>query len=127
MIKTDNEARLDDCAREAAIIADIIRTKTADEWETYFQARHVPAARVRTMAEAIADPHFKDRRVFHRFESVPSIDGPVGVPLAAFKFAHGGPSIEHPPHEMGQDTDRVLGELGYNDAQISWLRKARVI
>ena len=127
MIKTDNEARLDDRTREAAIIADIIKTKTADEWETYFQARHVPAARVRTMAEAIADPHFKDRRVFHHFESVPGIDGPVGVPLAAFKFAHGGPSIEHPPHEKGQDTDRVLGQLGYDDGEISRLRKARVI
>ena len=60
MIKTDNEARLADREREAAIIADIIKTKTADEWEVYFQARHVPAARVRTMAEAVADPHFDD-------------------------------------------------------------------
>ena len=127
MIKTDNESRLDDRASEAAIIADIIKTKTADEWEIYFQARHVPAARVRTMAEAIADPHFKDRRVFHHFAGLPAIDGPVGVPLAAFKFAHGGPSIEHPPHELGQDTGRVLAELGYKDAEISRLRKSRVI
>ena len=127
MIKTDNEARLDDRNREAAVIADIIKTRTADEWETYFQARHVPAARVRRMAEAIADPHFKDRGVFHHFEAVPGIDGPVGVPLAAFKFAHGGPSIEHPPRAMGQDTDRVLGELGYSEAEIARLRQARVI
>jgi crotonobetainyl-CoA:carnitine CoA-transferase CaiB-like acyl-CoA transferase len=127
MIKTDNEARLDDRAREAAIIADIIKTRTADEWESYFQARHVPAARVRTMAEAIADPHFKERGAFHHFASVPGIDGPVGVPLAAFKFAHGGPSLEHPPREMGQDTDGVLGELGYSDAEIARLRKMRVV
>jgi crotonobetainyl-CoA:carnitine CoA-transferase CaiB-like acyl-CoA transferase len=127
MIKTDNEARLDDREREATVIADIIRTRTADEWEVYFQARHVPAARVRTMAEAIADRHFQGRRVFHHFADVPGIDGPLGVPLAAFKFAHGGPSIEHPPHEMGQDTDAVLGELGYGAAEIARLRKARVI
>jgi len=127
MIKTDNEARVDDREREAAIIADIIKTKTADEWEVYFQARHVPAARVRTMAEALADPHFKERRVFHKFDGVPGIDGPVGVPLAAFKFAHGGPSIEHPPREMGEDTDAVLGELGYDPAAIARLRQAKVI
>jgi crotonobetainyl-CoA:carnitine CoA-transferase CaiB-like acyl-CoA transferase len=127
MIKTDNEARLDDRAREAAVIADIIKTRTADEWESYFQARHVPAARVRTMAEAIADPHFKERGVFHHFAGVSGLDGPVGVPLAAFKLAHGGPSIEHPPHEMGQDTDSVLGELGYSDAEIARLRQMRVI
>jgi crotonobetainyl-CoA:carnitine CoA-transferase CaiB-like acyl-CoA transferase len=127
MIKTDNESRLDDREREAAVIADIIKTKTADEWEAYFQARHVPAARVRTTAEALADPHFEPRRVFHHFDDVPGIDGPLGVPLAAFKFAHGGPSIEHPPHEMGQDTDSVLGELGYSAAEIARLREARVI
>ena len=40
--------------------------------------------------------------MFHKFDSVAGIDGPLGVPLAAFKFAHGGPSIEHPPHEMGE-------------------------
>jgi crotonobetainyl-CoA:carnitine CoA-transferase CaiB-like acyl-CoA transferase len=127
MIKTGNEARLDDREREAAVIADIIKTKTAHEWEAYFQARHVPAARVRTMPEALADPHFAGRRVFHHFNEMPGIDGPLGVPLAAFKFAHGGPSIEHPPHEMGQDTDAVLGELGYSAADIAQLRKARVV
>jgi crotonobetainyl-CoA:carnitine CoA-transferase CaiB-like acyl-CoA transferase len=127
MIKTDNESRVEHREVEAAVIADIIKTKTADEWEAYFQARHVPAARVRTMAEAVADPHFADRRVFHKFDSVPGIEGPVGVPLAAFKFAHGGPSIEHPPHEMGEDTDAVLGELGYDKAAITRLRKAQVV
>ena len=127
MSKTDNEARVDDRENEAAIIADIIKTKTADEWEAYFQARHVPAARVRTMAEAAADPHFDTRRVWHKFDSVPGIDGPVGVPLAAFKFAHGGPSIEHPPHEMGEDTDAVLAELGYDKAAIAALHERKVV
>src|SRR5436305_5694372 len=127
MIKTDNEARIDDREREAAMIADIIKTKTADEWEVYFQARHVPATRVRRTAEAVADPHFEDRRVFHHFEQVPGVDGPVGVPLAAFKFAHGGPSIETPPREMGADTEAVLGDLGYSVAEIAGLRAARAI
>jgi crotonobetainyl-CoA:carnitine CoA-transferase CaiB-like acyl-CoA transferase len=127
MIKKDNESRVDDREREAAIIADIIKTKTAEEWEVYFQARHVPAARVRTMAEAVADPHFATRRVWHEFDSVPGIEGPLGVPLAAFKFAHGGPSIEHPPHEMGADTDAVLAELGYNKAAIAALREKKVV
>jgi len=127
MIKTDNEARIEDREREATIIGDIIKTKTADEWEAYFQARHVPAARVRTMSEALADPHFAARRVFHKFDSTPGIDGPLGVPLAAFKFAHGGPSIEHPPREMGADTEAVLRELGYSSDEIAGFRAARAI
>ena len=127
MIKHDNEARETDRAREAAVLADIIKTRTADEWEVYLQARHVPAARVRTMAEAVADPHFKTRGVFHQHASVPGIDGPFGVPLAAFKFAHGGPSIETPPPEFGADTDAVLAQHGYDAEEIAAFRRDRVI
>ncbi len=127
MIKTDNEARESDRAREAEVLAGIIKSRTADEWEAWFQARHVPAARVRTMAEAVADPHLAGRGVFHRHAAGPGIAGGFGVPLAAFKFAHGGPSIETPPPQMGADTDAVLGELGYTAAEIAGFRAARVV
>ena len=127
MIKRDNEAREADRAREAAVLAGIIKTRTADEWEAYLQARHVPAARVRTMAEAVADPHFKTRGVFHHHASAPGVDGPFSVPLAAFKFAHGGPSIETPPSEFGADTDAVLTENGYTTAEIAEFRRTGVI
>jgi crotonobetainyl-CoA:carnitine CoA-transferase CaiB-like acyl-CoA transferase len=127
MIKTDNETRVEHREAEARVIAEIIKNKTADEWEVYFQSRHVPAARVRTMAEAIADPHIAGRSIFHHFDSAPGMDGGFGVPLAAFKFAHGGPSIEEAPHAMGADTDAVLGELGYDRAAIARLRQGRAI
>jgi crotonobetainyl-CoA:carnitine CoA-transferase CaiB-like acyl-CoA transferase len=127
MIKTDNESRLDDREREASVLADIIKTRTADEWEAYFQARHVPAARVRTMAEAVADPHLQPRQVLHRFNGTPGIDGAFGVPVAAFKFAHGGPQIDSPPRFMGADTEAVLTDLGYSAAEIAGLRAERVI
>jgi crotonobetainyl-CoA:carnitine CoA-transferase CaiB-like acyl-CoA transferase len=127
MIKTDNEAREDDREREAGVLAAIIKTRTADEWERLFQARHVPAARVRPMAQALADPHLASRGVIHRLEGAPGVDGPFAVPVAAFKFAHGGPSIESPPPRMGADTDSVLVELGYKAADITTLRSARVI
>jgi crotonobetainyl-CoA:carnitine CoA-transferase CaiB-like acyl-CoA transferase len=127
MIKHDNEAREADRDREAAILAEIVKTRTADEWEVYLQARHVPAARVRTMAEAVADPHFKNRGVFHQHASAPGVDGPFGVPLAAFKFAHGGPSIETPPPEFGADTDSVLAEHGYAAEEIAAFRRDRVV
>jgi crotonobetainyl-CoA:carnitine CoA-transferase CaiB-like acyl-CoA transferase len=65
--------------------------------------------------------------VFHRHASAPGIDGPFGVPLAAFKFAHGGPSIETPPPQFGADTDAVLAEHGYSAAEIADFHRAGVI
>ena len=93
----------------------------------WLNERGLHTARVRTLAEAVADPHFETRRVFHKFDSVPGMDGGFGVPLAAFKFAHGGPSIETPPRPLGADTDSILGELGYGTGDIAALRAARVL
>jgi crotonobetainyl-CoA:carnitine CoA-transferase CaiB-like acyl-CoA transferase len=127
MAKRTNEEREDDREREAALLTDILRTRTADEWENFFQARHVPAARVRTLAEAVGDPQFATRGVTHHQRSAAGIDGAFDVPLAAFKFAHGGPSIETPPPELGADTDNVLAEHGYDADQIAAFRRAKVI
>ncbi|HKS88861.1 MAG TPA: CaiB/BaiF CoA-transferase family protein [Stellaceae bacterium] len=127
MIKTDNEAREDQREHEAAVLAAIIKTRTAAEWEQFFQTRHVPAARVRPMAEAIQDPHLASRGVVHRHAGASGADRPFAVPLAAFKFAHGGPSIETPPPRLGADSDSVLAELGYRPDEIAALRAARVV
>src|SRR5262245_8311788 len=66
MIKRTNDERDEDHEREIAVLSEIMLTRTADEWEEFLQARHVPAARVRTMGEALADPHLATRGVVHR-------------------------------------------------------------
>ncbi len=127
MAKRTNEEREADQAREEAVLAEIMLTRTAAEWEDYLQSRHVPAARVRPMREAIADPQLATRGVIHRHEGATGIEGGFGVPLAAFKFAHGGPRIDTPPPALGEHTDAVLTEIGYAPADIVRLRAAKVI
>jgi crotonobetainyl-CoA:carnitine CoA-transferase CaiB-like acyl-CoA transferase len=87
----------------------------------------VPAARVRSLSESVRDPQFATRGVTHRHEDAPGVEGGFSVPLATFKFAHGGPSIETPPPEFGADTDAVLAELGYAAREIAAFRREGVI
>jgi crotonobetainyl-CoA:carnitine CoA-transferase CaiB-like acyl-CoA transferase len=112
MIKRSNEEREQDHDREAAVLTEILQTRTAEEWEEFLQARHIPAGRVRSMGEALKDPQLSDRRVVHRHDRVDGIEGGIGVPVAAFTFAHGGPHIDTPPPTLGQHNEEVLSELG---------------
>jgi crotonobetainyl-CoA:carnitine CoA-transferase CaiB-like acyl-CoA transferase len=111
MIKRSNDERDADHDREIAVLTEIMLTRTADEWEAFLQARHVPAARVRTMGEAIADPQLAARGIIHHHASAAGLEGGFGVPLAAFTFAHGGPRIDTPPPTLGQHNEEIFSEL----------------
>jgi len=58
---------------------------------------------------------------------VPGVGKPMTVPVAAFKFAHDGPSIERPPARMGEHTDEVLKSVGYSAEQIAAMRKSGAV
>ena len=111
LVKKTNDERDADHAREIALLEEIMLSRSADEWEAFLQANHVPAARVRTIGEALADPQLATRGIVHRHESGPGIAGGFGVPLAAFTFAHGGPRIDTPPPTLGQHNEEIFNEL----------------
>jgi crotonobetainyl-CoA:carnitine CoA-transferase CaiB-like acyl-CoA transferase len=82
---------------------------------------------VRELREALADPHLQTRGVLHRHEQVPGVDRPLTVPVAAFTFAHDGPSVERPPARVGEHTDDVLAAAGYRAEEIAALRRSGAI
>jgi crotonobetainyl-CoA:carnitine CoA-transferase CaiB-like acyl-CoA transferase len=127
LIKRTNNERDADHAREEAALAGIMLTRTAAEWEEYLQERHVPASRVRTMGEALADPQLASRGLLHRAEGAPGIEGAFSVPVAAFTFEHDGPRVDRPPPMFGQHNDEVLSELGYSVSDIAGFRSAKII
>jgi crotonobetainyl-CoA:carnitine CoA-transferase CaiB-like acyl-CoA transferase len=127
MIKRTNDERDADHDREVKVLTEIMLTRTAAEWEEWLQERHVPASRVRTMREALADPQIASRNVLYKHENAPGVPGSFTVPVAAFKFAHGGAKVDRPPPMFGQHNDEVLAELGYTEDDMARLKAAKVI
>jgi len=109
------------------IIGEIMLTRTADEWEAHLNAHHVPAARVRGFAEAVSQPQLASRNTQHRLAGVPGIEGPVTVPVAAFRLSTGDAAVSTPPPRLGEHTDAVLAGLGYDSAAIAGLRAAGAV
>jgi len=110
MAKRTNAERDADRAREASVLTELLARRSAEEWETFFQRHHVPAARVRTMGEALGDPQIATRGVLHRFAGAPGVAGEFAVPMSPFLFAHGGPRVDSPPPRLGEHTEAVLAE-----------------
>jgi crotonobetainyl-CoA:carnitine CoA-transferase CaiB-like acyl-CoA transferase len=113
-----------DESRREEIIAcmrEQFRQKPLDEWEREFEGLDVCVAPIRTVAEAILDPLFKLR------EMVTQTDQPtpaLGVPV---KLSATPGAVRKAPAAFGEDTDRILGELGYGDAEIRALRGKGVV
>jgi crotonobetainyl-CoA:carnitine CoA-transferase CaiB-like acyl-CoA transferase len=127
LIKRTNDERDIDHDREVQALTELMPTRTAAEWEAFLQERHVPASRVRSMGEALADPQLGSRGLLHRHDSAPGVPGAFTVPVTAFKFGHDGPRVDRPPPLFGQHNEEVLTELGYSPSDIAGFRSTNII
>jgi len=99
-----------------------LRERPADAWVSMLREIGVPAERVRTLDEAVRDPQLDHRRFLDR-----AAPGAPLVPVAAFGFAHDGPRLDRPAPAVGEHTNEILAQAGYDAMQIAALRAANVI
>ena len=114
-------------ARDAATLAGIVRTRTADEWETLFNEAGVPAARVRTLDEALASEQVADRPVLGEFASAHMPQASPRPAVAGFASSEDGPAVHRAPPELGQHTAEILADLGYGPEDVSALEREGVV
>jgi crotonobetainyl-CoA:carnitine CoA-transferase CaiB-like acyl-CoA transferase len=97
------------------------RQKPLDDWERELIDLDVCVAPIRTVAEAMQDPLFKAlQMVTPTDQRTPAL----GVPV---KLSQTPGSLRTPPVAFGENTDQILKELGYSEAEIRTLREKKVV
>jgi crotonobetainyl-CoA:carnitine CoA-transferase CaiB-like acyl-CoA transferase len=107
-----------------AIIEEVMKQRTSEEWSEIFAKNDIPAGRVLTIPETVKLDHFGHRTIM---QTVETEHGPITVVGSGFRMEHDGGSIERPPAKLGEHTDEVLGEAGYSAVEIAEMRTAKVV
>jgi crotonobetainyl-CoA:carnitine CoA-transferase CaiB-like acyl-CoA transferase len=95
------------------LTAEIISTKTTDEWHHLLTEADVPVARVLGPEDLLIDPHLTARGFFER-RAHPS-EGEItniGIPT---RFSATPGSVRRLAPRLGEHSDEILAELGFDE------------
>ena len=104
-------------------ISNVLKLKTAEEWEKLAISYGVPAARVLSLSESLDLKQNKDRSFFHSFDDIN-----LKVPTLPFRLnnAKNHPP-SNPPYPLGYNTIEILEELGLSKNEIRILEDQKII
>jgi formyl-CoA transferase len=120
-----NEGRAAQMERIDAAIAAWTSRRAQEEVLAAMRQAEVPAGKIYTAADIVADPHYAARGVI---ESIVACDGePLKVPGIVPKLSATPGAIRTPAPRLGEHTDEVLGSLGYRPEEIAGLRAKGVV
>jgi crotonobetainyl-CoA:carnitine CoA-transferase CaiB-like acyl-CoA transferase len=120
-----NVDRIYNYANLMPIVRDIIKQRPVEEWLNVLRQGGVPAGRINSIDEALDDAHLRERGMIVQLEHpllgmVRSIATPVHMSETPLQY------FRHPP-QLGEHTDEVISELGFDTTQLMQLRSGEVI
>ncbi|WP_140626028.1 CaiB/BaiF CoA transferase family protein [Methylibium rhizosphaerae] len=121
----NNAGRVKRVAEIDAAIEDWTRTRAVDAVLQQLGAAKVPCGRVYTAKDIVEDPHYRARDMIL---SQATRDGhELEVPGIVPKLMGTPGSVRSPAPKLGDDTDAVLGEIGFSAQDIAALRGRKVV
>ncbi|MBV7483218.1 CaiB/BaiF CoA-transferase family protein [Bordetella sp. BOR01] len=106
-------------------LAALFTSRTRDEWCRFLAGHDLPVTPVNTMGEALADPHVTARGLIqHMDHPVEGTIPQLGFPV---KFSDTPGQLRRPPPTLGEHSNEILAELGYDAAAIDHMRASGVV
>lgn len=102
-------------------------TRSAAEWDRILLHTGVPAAPVVTVGAALQSSQIRDRGLVTRVESPATEGGALPVLGSAIHVDRRAINPKTRPPLLGEHTEQVLREIGYDDQQIDDLRKEKAV
>lgn len=100
--------------------SELFRTKTRDEWVTFFGGHEVCFAPVLSMSEARAHPHNAERETFVDVDGAPH-------PAPAPRFSRTPSAVQGAPVKPGAHSDESLVEWGFGTDEVATLKAAGTV
>lgn len=108
-------------------ISTVLRQDTTEAWLKKFAAEGVPSAPVASLQESLSQPQLDFRKVLMQVDAPQGLEGTVTVPGSAFLTSVGTPTTTRPSPGLGQHTDEILSEHGFDAVAIADLRAAGAV
>jgi crotonobetainyl-CoA:carnitine CoA-transferase CaiB-like acyl-CoA transferase len=117
--------RLDHADALMPILEERFRSQPRAHWLEVLAAYDIPAAPVQTLAEFMDDPAVRHHGLVREYDH-PEV-GKLRLMGAPLVFSDTPAPDAGPPPTLGQHTDEVLAELGYDTPAVAKLRQKRVV
>ena len=122
----DDLARGDSGEALSAIMQKWCDTHTVAEALAALEASRIPAGPVYSPQQALDDKHVREANFLHPMD-FPGAAKPVPVLQEPVKLSRTPLTIRRGAPKLGEHTDQILLELGYDTAQIQKLRDDRIV
>ena len=108
------------------LLAQAMAQKTTEQWLSRFAKRGLPAAAIREFPAVVADPQLQHRGVFADMPSPVNAET-LRLIQSGFINSADGPAVGRPAPTLGEHTDEILAELGYDEAAVANLHDIGVV